>query len=32
MVEVWGNVNHNWQVHTGAFITAENDEAVNVKL
>lgn len=32
MVEVWGNVNHNWQVHTGAFITEENDEAVNVNV
>lgn len=32
MAEVWGNVNHNWQVHTGAFITEENDEAVNVNV
>lgn len=32
MAEVWGNINNNWQAHTGAFITEENDEAVNVNV
>ena len=32
MADVYGNVNHNWRVHTGAYITEENDEAVNVNV
>lgn len=32
MADVYGNVNHNWQVHTSAYITEENDEAVNVNV
>lgn len=32
MADVYGNIVNNWRAHVGAFITEENDEAVNVNV